>query len=1230
VAVRFDNVQVPSLVNLDNAYIEVTPIDTKATGDIKLSILSPISSDEIGNSINNISNRTVVDIINYSITDWRAGEPYRLNISDTLLRHFSRSDWCAGSNLMFVLESPNLSGIEAKETTDGNESKLYVKYDGADSDACGVKTYNDQVNSSSDDGYSYNSDNFITQSTLIAGNGYTTAIRFDSIPLLQGDEIVDARIEFVSALDNASNIEIDVFADITSLNNPEPFINVDGSRITDRNSSLIGGTRIGFGATVRNNKYISGNIAETLNQVVSRGDWSQGNAISLILKSSSPNLKYFYSNDFDLSEAPKLFLRVKQTGSFVGITVRDTLKTIIQEIEPSSGTPTLGSTLETFDYLLGKDVNYGLSRNNNRLKRVSSHKSWTGGETITPENCPEDDPNNDNCRSEIVTGNPVYNTPVSTAVCETNNIIMITDGEPSSNSSVYGRVNNLTGKSCSTEWDCIYDITQHMAEKDHFTNITGVQNIMTNVIGFDFDENSDVYSRLEEYARIGQGQFFNVDDGAGLSSALELITDNILDVETTIATPGVSVNQNNKFQFLNELYYSVFKPSKFKSWSGNLKKYKIVGTDTSGGDFEIIDVNGDPAIDRETGFFREDSQSFWSSDPDGKSVVDGGAASKLINGRNLFTYLDDSIDMKSVSLNNDDYKLRSFNTKLTTSDFNVTESWADSDLEKFLNWVEGQDIFDEDKDGSTTDARTKMGAPLHSQPIVVSYNDNDSTVFVGTNEGFLHGIDALSGKELFAFMPKDMLPNLYKRYRNVVGPHIYGIDNTWIAYRNDADKDGTIGNDASDFVYIYGGMRRGGNSLFSLDVTNVKGSNISSNIHPKVNWIIDSNTSPEFSNLGQSWSVPVLARVKYNGADKVVMIFGGGYDSSHDNPNVINSTDTLGKQVYVIDAISGELLWWASASGTGASEEVTGMNHSITGKVNVIDLDNDGYADYMYVGDLAGQVLKFRINKNNTGESDFADGKIFAKLGKTDGNVDYNFLNNRRIYEKISLVPIENNTEKYMAVVASTGYRAKPLEIPTEDGLFVLKDFEIINDEFDVNETIIIENLLDVTFREDPKTIEADLNDKNGYKIWLIEGTNESGIFLGEKVMGETVVFNNSIIFTTYFPQSKPKACSPVTGVSRSYSINLSNGTPTGLFDNESENLNDETLNQMRYIEQKLPGIASGTKILYTKDGVIALTNTDVKGLGFQSGLGVFKSSWYPKSEKNDVIAPLETPPHLR
>src|SRR5690606_1963085 len=114
-----------------------------------------------------------------------------------------------------------------------------------------------------------------------------------------------------------------------------------------------------------------------------------------------------------------------------------------------------------------------------------------------------------------------------------------------------------------------------------------------------------------------------------------------------------------------------------------------------------------------------------------------------------------------------------------------------------------------------------------------------------TNDGYLHAIDTADGGERWAFIPEEFLGDMEWLYRNESVPDKhYGIDGS-IRVQIVEDGDGVINND--DRVYLYFGMRRGGDVYYALDVTDPE--------DPEFLWKKNSGDLP--LSVGQSWSNPV-------------------------------------------------------------------------------------------------------------------------------------------------------------------------------------------------------------------------------------------------------------------------------------------------------------------------------------------------------------------------------------
>ena len=475
-------------------------------------------------------------------------------------------------------------------------------------------------------------------------------------------------------------------------------------------------------------------------------------------------------------------------------------------------------------------------------------------------------------------------------------------------------------------------------------------------------------------------------------------------------------------------------------------------------------------------------------------------------------------------------KLHENNTDVTAGMLGVPES----ERSNLLQWSRGVDVDDE----FAGDTRTQMGDPLHSRPAVLTYGGTadtpNSVIFVGTNEGYLHAINSEDGKEVFAFVPPELLSNLdayYKNERTI--NRVYGLDGDLTLWVRDINYDGAVVKDDGDRAYLYMGMRRGGRNYTALDVTTKN--------DPKFLWSINSDDTG-FEKLGQSWSKPTLGRIAVNGVHKNVLIFAGGYNPMQDNAN-FRSSDPIGNDLFIVDANDGTLLWNTAKK----SDDFAAMEYSIPSDPRVIDMNGDGLVDQIYVGDMGGQVWRLDIDNNATTDDPSVSGGVIANLAGDDA------VNNRRFFYAPDVALVSDGTRQFLSVSIGSGNRAHPLDTTVDDRFYMIRQHSLfkapegygIKDEDDKYRAITEDDLYDATgnlINSTDVTIankEVDkLNKEDGWLLSLSVG--------GEKVLAPSVTLNNNVVFTTYIPeQTANDDCSPATGGGRMYSVSVLNATPT-------------------------------------------------------------------------------------
>src|SRR5690606_9657095 len=291
----------------------------------------------------------------------------------------------------------------------------------------------------------------------------------------------------------------------------------------------------------------------------------------------------------------------------------------------------------------------------------------------------------------------------------------------------------------------------------------------------------------------------------------------------------------------SELFVAMYAPSPTLHWPGNLKKYRLRGSDAA-----VVDADGLPALDSATGALRDTARSYWSATADGANVASGGAAALVPAApqRKVFTHL--AGPALTAAGNRVETANALLNDALLGTGGAGGAGGADAPTrDAVIGFIGGLDTPDRDGDADTGEPRSEMGDALHSAPAVVRYGARDGLVFVATNDGFLHAVDLETGVERWAFVPPEFLDDQVGLYVNApaaVKHHgIGGRLRTAVV----GDRDGVV--EPGERAYLYFGMRRGGHFYYGLDVTHAD--------EPQVLFRLDAST---LLRGGQTSATPQL------------------------------------------------------------------------------------------------------------------------------------------------------------------------------------------------------------------------------------------------------------------------------------------------------------------------------------------------------------------------------------
>lgn len=238
------------------------------------------------------------------------------------------------------------------------------------------------------------------------------------------------------------------------------------------------------------------------------------------------------------------------------------------------------------------------------------------------------------------------------------------------------------------------------------------------------------------------------------------------------------------------------------------------------------------------------------------------------------------------------------------------------------------------------------GIPLAGYSAFASTNKaRTPMIYVGGNDGMLHGFQASSGEEKIAYVPLASYPKL-PGYTSQGYTHKYFVDSSPFT--------GDVKIGATWKTYLAGFLGGGGKGYFILDVTS-PASFSEGNANSLV--VLDTtSTSSGDADIGYIYAQPAkdpsyssrAVQFTMMNNNRPALIMGNG----------VNSTNE--KAVLLIQYLDGakELVKMYATSTAGLGNGL--MNPQI------IDLNEDGKADLIYAGDLLGNLWKFDVSNTSS------------------------------------------------------------------------------------------------------------------------------------------------------------------------------------------------------------------------------------------------------------------------
>ena len=256
-----------------------------------------------------------------------------------------------------------------------------------------------------------------------------------------------------------------------------------------------------------------------------------------------------------------------------------------------------------------------------------------------------------------------------------------------------------------------------------------------------------------------------------------------------------------------------------------------------------------------------------------------------------------------------------------------------------------------------------------------------NVVYVGANDGMLHGFRSggytaqgvwdptvpNDGAELIAYVPATSIASLHSTTAQ--------LDYSGQQYAHNAYVDATPGVGDLFFggawhTWLVSGLGAGGNpggvignnttvgsgSIFALDITN-PGAFSEANAASLVvgEWsaatlqcAADTSTARCGDSLGNTFGTPLIRRL-HDG--NWAAIFGNGFNSKSGKAGVF---------IMTVDSVTGTITTRYLDTGTGTAKARNGIAY-----VTAMDMDGDNIADYLYAGDLLGNVWRFDVTNSD-------------------------------------------------------------------------------------------------------------------------------------------------------------------------------------------------------------------------------------------------------------------------
>lgn len=525
------------------------------------------------------------------------------------------------------------------------------------------------------------------------------------------------------------------------------------------------------------------------------------------------------------------------------------------------------------------------------------------------------------------------------------------------------------------------------------------------------------------------------------------------------------------------------------------------------------------------------------------------------------------------------------------------------------------------------------GVPSAANPYQTFLNNKASrkpVIYVGANDGMLHGFSVGSpdksysdgGTEIFAYIPNALIgPNLKKYAALPAGgsyfPHVYGVDGSPVV----GDACLPEGGDKCKQwkTVLLGTTGAGGKAVFALDITcpaatgndTPCASGFSAN---NVMWEIsdadasactpvcgDTTTGTETSIHGDlGYTVPQPAIVRLNNGQWAA-ILANGYNSA--NGHAV---------LFIFNLADGSLIRKLDTGAGGNT--VVAKNGLSTPKA--VDIDENRTVDYVYAGDLEGNVWKFDLTASS--KSDWKAPKEPVFVACTTNDTTSCDPKNRQPITSITNAGLASGIAPTGGVIVYVG-TGKYFELgdnwvpdsPQTQSFYAFWNNPTVTGTTLGRGDLVAQEIVTQTsdFRTSTSK-EVDYAKKKGWFIDLLNPNSNSS--LGERVVEDAIVESDRVLFETLIPNN-PSSCTP-GGTSAAFEVNALTGAPipggawAGGVESASAFMSTGGILSSPTVIKK----SDGSEIrIYSGSGGSGDLGSQVKGGNYNQGTQRGRTSWF-------------------